>query len=1179
MKLNVRFILTTFITVLIISFSSTFVFYFLANRVLVQQQSKSLINSTTAFAFNFQSELQKTDEDFGTLIPQTKNFSSISLNSTQIDFLFTLVNDTLINAKEFKIKSSAYLNIRTSSFQKFFMENPTLILRYSQLKDGKTYYYGRTISSEVLNRLGEKINADVALLVNEAPVEISNPEQNQSSLRSLVNASRDLKFKNNFDLYSESLSDRDFLSSLYNPKFTLFPAGKVSFIVFQSFKEGLEFRDTLRIVMLLIIVAGSALTFIIVLVSTMKLRKQITLLSIAAIETSRGNLDHRVSIITQDEIGHFGEAFNKMLEELVRNKNAEKEYSEFIALINKNPTLIEIADAALAKIIKSTHLTFGALYLVQNKTLRLISSVGIGKNISNPSQDSELYLDVMNKNEMAEFVFKENYPEINAGIATIKIQYLLIYPVIFNRETIAILELASESEPKGDIKNYINSINEQLAIGLVNAKSFEQLENLVGELRILNEEYQKQNEQIIEQNEELKQLHTQLREKAEELEHQKERAIELTKVKSEFLASMSHELRTPLISILGLTELLLKDLGVEVKVKDRLKIVDRNGRKLLALINNILEFSKFDSGKIDVKKETFMLGEFIEEVYPTIHQLTSEKELLLVIDLPKNKNILLNTDKVKLEQVILNLIVNAVKFTENGFVKLKAAMNNISGINISVEDSGIGISEANQKIIFDEFKQVDGSTSRKYSGAGLGLAICKKYSEILGGKLTLKSELGQGSEFMLCLPDSVLDIIDISQHEFLTVKNTKEILEQKTQDCVLLVNDNPAARQLISDYLSSYHLKVEVVENSLAARSFIDEKKYKAIVLNPMDNAWQLSLQICQTKNNSQTPIIFTLILDDKKIGWEPDIFGFLVQPVSSNALSSHFSNARKINKQKIETVAIVGSITDSISKLKEDIQNIHDVSVVYIAKDLKEFLSLPNINKVDHVLIELNSMKESALEVCYGVSINRALRNKLITFILPDEISPELNEKLNTRFKEIALKVKLHPLDILKYLRDRLQIGEKTINNKIKLIVEPSEEIQHSVQLQKNINSLPMVLIVDDDNDALFTISEYVKNLQCDTIFAHNGMECLLTLNHVQPNIILLDIMMPKMDGFETIKRIREDERFAKLPVIALTAYAMLDNKSVVEKNGFDDLITKPINSQILSAKLSKYINVKATL
>lgn len=1173
MKLNVRFLLTTFVIVLIISISSTFVFYALANRVLMQQQSKSLINATSNFAFALQSELQKADEDFRSLVPLTNKFTSINLDSTSIDFLFTLVNDSLINSKELKVKSSSYLNIRSSSFQKFFTNNQALVLRYAQLQDGRTFYYGRILTSELLDKIREKINAEIALVVNDSPVEVSKPELNQVRLLSVVNATRALKYKNNFDLYSEELDDADFVSSIYSPRFVFFPQLRVNFIVFQAFKEGVEFRNSLQIVMLLIVLAGSAVTFIIVIVSTTKLRRQIGMLSLGAIETGKGNLEHRVPVITKDEIGHFSETFNKMLDELVRNKNAEKEYSEFIALINQNPTLKEISDAALSKIIKSTHLTFGALYIVEKETLRLISSYGISKHTVQLT-DADFYNDAIEKKETIEFHFQDNYPEIKTGIVKVKIKYLIIYPVIYNKETVAVLELASESNPDPNIEKYINTIHEQLAIGLVNAKSFEQLENLVNELRVLNNEYQKQNKQIVEQNEELKQLHGQLKEKAEELEKQRTKAIELTKVKSEFLASMSHELRTPLISILGLTDLMLKDSTILAKVKERLNIVNRNGKKLLSLINNILEFSKFESGKIDVKKETFVLADLIEEIEPNVKQLALEKNLKLIFDIPANKTILLNTDKDKLEQVILNLIVNAVKFTETGYVKLVATAN-ASDLSFEVEDSGIGISEEHQKDIFSEFKQVDGTTSRKYGGAGLGLAICKKYIELMGGTLSLKSEVGKGSTFSFNLEDVVLDLIDNTEHKFLTYENEPVRPQKKLskKPPVLIVTNSEETKKLIGDYLTSYSVQHQCVNSCDEAKVEIQQKEFSAVILNPFSDSLKLLSDIKTGELNSSIPLIFVLISEELKYGWEPNIFDFIL-PDKSTAITLLLNEIENKNKRSVNNVCIAAPADNHVAKIIDQLKNYsHAVSIKQVSNH-EELITTGLNDQPDVIFVDVESLGENSLEICYAASLSKSLKNCPIIFVLPQALSEEQAQLISAKYEEIAARIKLHPLDILKVLRDRLNLEESVSKKKIMLIEETPDEIETEEVAKKKKSSKPTILIVDDDDDALFTVGEYIKTLDCDTIFAHNGMECLLMLNHVVPDLILLDIMMPQMDGFETIKRIRGDNRFAKLPVIALTAYAMLDNKNVIEKNGFNDLVTKPINSQTLSVKITKYLS-----
>lgn len=1172
MKLNVRFLITTFVIVLIISISSTFVFYSLTNKLLQRQQSNALIDATTNFAFSLQTELQNTDEEFRRLVPKFSNFSSIEVDSLSIDFLFTLVNDTLINSKEFKIKSNSYLNSRTSSFQKFIINNPASFLRYAQLKDGKTFYYGRMISSDFLNTLREKINAEIALVVNDSPIEVSMPDENQERLRSVLNSARFLKQKNNFDIYSEELADADFVSAIYSPKFVSIPQLKVNFIIFKAFKEGNDFRNSLQIVMLLIVLAGTAITFIIVFVSTVKVRKQIAALSVAAAETSKGNLTHRVPIISKDEIGHFGETFNGMLDELVRNKKTEKEYSEFLALINQNPTLKEIADAALSKIIKSTHLTFGALYLVENKNLRLISSYGIGKH-SLQLADSDLFNDAIEKKETVEFNFQDNYPEIKTGIASVKIKYLVVYPVIYNREVVAVLELASEITPDTHIENFINTIHEQLAVGLVNAKSFEQMENLIIELQKLNDEYQKQNKQIVEQNYELKQLHKQLKDKAEELEKQRAKAIELTKVKSEFLASMSHELRTPLISILGLTELMLKETGVIQKVKDRLGIVNRNGKKLLSLINNILEFSKFESGKIEIKKETCILNELIEEIKPNVYHLSVEKNLKLIFELPERKTILINTDKDKLEQVLLNLIVNAIKFTETGFIKVRSELRNISDLYFEVKDTGIGISEEDQKIIFKEFKQADGSTSRKYNGAGLGLAISKRYIELLGGTLSLQSQEGKGSAFSFILHDSVLDVVESNEHKFLSISSENEVLSNEIvqNSNILLVTDSQSTKDLVCDYLSSYSIVCDSCKSCREAKMMIMENQYSAIIMNPYDDVYEFISYLRTTENHKTTPIILTRILELQKHGWAPNIYDYITNDSLDVGLNQIINNLLTRVSEKTINALIISNNPAQVITNKLSFASVSDKISLKVLFD-SDLFNIDIIEKTDLILIDVESINENSLDVCYKLSQSKELKNCPIVFILPGKYENTVLNKLKLEYDRIAGLVKMHPLDILKVIRDRLELGNKSEKKK-KLLIEENTELEKAKDNLRIKSLKPTILIVDDDDDALFTVGEYIKELGYDTIFAHNGMECLLTLNHVLPDLLLLDIMMPQMDGFETIKRIRSENRFAKLPVIALTAYAMLDNHNVIEKNGFDDLVTKPINFQSLSVKISKYL------
>lgn len=1177
MKLKYRLTLIAFLIVIIISVTSTFIFYSLAGRLLMQQQSKNILYSTNDFAFVLQSELSKPDEDFKLIAPFISNINKINLDSTAIDFCFTLVNDSLINQREFKLKTKSFLNIRSSSFRQFFSDNPNVVLRYAQFQNGKTVYYGCQITSHFLDRISGKIRAEVALVINDAPVETSNSDKNQINLPGIINAARELKFKNSFDLYSREFENVDFVASLFIPKFLLTPGGKINFIVFNVFKEGVEFRNTLRDVMVLIVIAGSALTFLIVIGFTIRLRRQIALLSEAAEITGKGNLDHRVEIITNDEIGMLGGTFNRMLDELLRNKKAEKEYSEFITLINQNPTMQEISDAALSKIIKTTGLTFGVLYIVEQKSLRLISSFGLSKKFIELTQNADLYSNAIEKKEKVEFKFHDNYPEIKTGIASIKIKYLTIYPIIYNKETIAVLELASESIPNEEVVTYIDNIHEQLAVGLINAKSFEQLENFVNELKTLNEEYQKQNEQIIKQNEQLKELHSQIQEKAGELEKQRSKAVELTRVKSDFLASMSHELRTPLISILGLTELLMKDNGVAVKTNDRLKIVHRNGKKLLSLINNILEFSKFESGKIEIKKESFLLSDLLDELYPNIEQLTTEKNLKFVLNIENDKNILISTDKAKLEQILLNLLVNAVKFTEHGSIQLVVSIHDENEVEFSVIDTGIGLSEENKKVIFSEFQQVDGSTSRKYGGAGLGLAICKKYVELLGGVLVLQSELGKGSKFSFALPDSVLDTFDTPAHQFLTL--TDDGGNESHIKTILIISANQDSLKLINDYLASYNYKIFATSKREDGISLAKKEKPDAIILDPFihdQNVWSIILELRNNKITADIPIVLTMIIQESKVGWEPEIFDFVSLEFPELVYEGTIRKVEMHYERQVRKIVVIDK-SDSVYRALKNISGTE--YELQLVKKIEGAVKKIREENPQLIFVDCASFYQDIFQLNMELSQNRLTKNIPLVLILPREFSEEQINTLNAKLRETTLKVKAHPLDVLKVLRDRLKMDDDITNKKINLIQEslPAENEKYPVKSgKKEDKAKPTILIVDDDNDALFTIGEFVKEMNCDTIFAHNGMECLLMLNHIEPDLIFLDIMMPQMDGFETIKQIRNEKRFASIPVIALTAYAMLDNKNIIENNGFDDLVTKPINSQLLAAKMIKFLKIK---
>lgn len=1157
MKISVKLLLITFAVVVLISGASAVIYYSLSNSILESQNSKSVINSTTDLAGSLQRLLEKMDEE-GTRFSLGQGSADRNLKGFETDFFFRLSNDSLIDFSFFLANDTVFLNRSSRSIKNFVRQNRNLIYRAGQGKGNTTHFYGKAVTERLLNRIAEEIRAEVAFVVNDNIMELSNQLKNAEYYDLLMKSYEMLRMKNNYDLYREHLEDSDFICSKYEPKLLSVSEDRIGFLVFYNNIESWEFRSTIKMVIIIIISSGIALALILILLFTTRIRKQIFFLTESAEITAKGNLGHRVPVITKDEIGKLGESFNKMLNDLEKIKYTEKEYLDFLTLLNQSPSLKEISEAVLNKIIQSTNLAFGTIYLVNGTEMKEISSHGLGEGIAQPVQSAKFYSKVIEEKKEIEFVFSENYPEIRTGLAYIKLKYLLIFPIVFNKEVVSIIEVASENAPSLDVKKYLWNIHDQLAIGIMNAKSHSQLEVYIEELKTLNEEYQKQNIQITGQNEKLLELSSQLREKAEELEEKRNQAVRLTMVKSQFLANMSHELKTPLISIIGLSDLSLKEQFADNKIKERLLVINRNGKKLLTMINNILEYSKFETGNIEVKKEVFLLNELIEEIRESINPIAREKGLLFAVRNAKGEALVLS-DKALLERILLNLLFNAIKFTEKGSIELAINYLENGGAEFAVSDTGIGISDDNLKIIFDEFKQVEEGSTKKYSGAGLGLAISRKYVEMLEGKISVKSKIGVGTKFKVVLPQFVVELVP---GEFQPEHKDSSMPEENKTRSVALVSSGDNTKRLITDYLANYNI------NLLHIRQLKELKKQTVNSLNALfvdisgaePGLWKALAGI--KKANPRLSILLMRMIENMKIGYGMFVDDFLFGQVDIETLN----RIRKgMNGKYSRNLGIIGKGRE---EEWESIIN-KDNGLAYI-----EYPGIENITgalaggKFGGLIVDLMEPEDNSIGLIYRLRKNIETRNYKIYLSIPDEITDEIAQMLYREIDEVAVKARYHPMDVLKVIRDKMGLTEEGEN--IEIDSEPSLPADEN---EKNEVYEKTIMIVDDDNDTLFTIGELVTGVGFNALYARNGIECLSILEKSRPDLILLDIMMPHMDGFETIRRIRANEKLKNIPVAALTAYAMLDNSEVISKNGFNGLITKPIDSKNLAFKIEKLL------
>lgn len=1175
MKISLRILLINFIIVVLIISSAAIVFYSIMYEVLSSQHSRHLINSANNFIYSYRTKMLETEDEFLAITPEnvSRVLNNRKLTGHKLDFVLETSGGDLAPFSRIAYSEKIYVPDKKFGIQEFIDYNPyVLILEYTSEKQIK-YYYGIILSEELLNEFAQQINSEVAVVWDGSLSDISNSSVNQKYIYILTQANKFLQGKNNFDLYTaEGNESKDILATIYNPGSGLKYKNNLYYIIFNTMGEVAELRSTLKDMFILIGLAGVILSLILTFLFTDKLRKQLTELSRATTNTSKGNFKTKINIKSNDEIGKLGKAFNLMLDELEKKEKAKNEYSEFIALINQNPTLDEISDAALKKIISTGGFIIGALYSVEDRKLHLISSYGMEKTKAKSYENFGFYDHVVENKESIEISSGDALPVISTGLLDLEIKYMVILPIVYNNAVTSVLMLGSVVKPNDEVNEYLSKIKEQLAVGLTNAKALTQLEDFIAELKKLNDEYQKQNVQIKKQHDSLSKLHSDLKEQAAELEVQKQKAEESTKVKSQFLASMSHELRTPMNSILGLTELILEKADFNGKNKERLQVVLSSGRRLMTLINDILDLSKIEAGKMDIKDEDTLVEEIIDEVANSINPLVLNKKIGFNIVRNTNTKIIINTDRGKIVQVLINLLGNAVKFTDEGSISLQISTAK-DMLKFDVKDTGIGIPQEEQKYVFEEFRQVDGSTTKKYGGTGLGLAICKKIADLLGGEISVTSKAGEGATFSFSVPLKFVDSVLPEARKKINV----EALIKNRENPILIIDNDEEVRYTIGQYLISRGYEVIFAEDGDKGIQMAIEKQPFAITLDvmlPKKDGWSVLKELKENPRTEDIPIIMLSILQEKNIGYGLGAFEYFVKPISADKILSAFSRLENLANKRIQKIVIVDDDELEFEKFKKEFGN-DELRIEYIQDSEYAFSKIAEVQP-DLVILDLMMPKIDGITLSYKLKSNIKTKHIPILISTAKDLSDEERKSLNNIVEDIAVKSKGHPLDVLKIVRDRIKMQE--INS---IPVEEAKEVGNNgnnghaeTEPMKVQENFARVMIVDDDPDTLFTLDEIVQSCGCSTYLAKNGIECLELLEEITPDLILLDIMMPEMDGFQTINNIRENKKWQDLTVFAVTAKAMSDDREIILRQGFNDFVPKPVNATSLAFKINQLIS-----
>ncbi len=738
------------------------------------------------------------------------------------------------------------------------------------------------------------------------------------------------------------------------------------------------------------------------------------------------------------------------------------------------------------------------------------------------------------------------------------------------------------------------------------------------QLQQTNEELEEKAELLSRQNMEVERKNVQIELARRALEEKAEQLALTSKYKSEFLANMSHELRTPLNSLLILSRLLSEnpDGNLSPKQVEFATTIHSAGSDLLTLINDILDLAKIESGTMTVEADDVLFADLRTSMDQIFAEIARNKGIQFTVDLDPELPKAISTDSKRLQQVLKNLLSNAFKFTEHGSVNLRIApaaegwstehaglMRADCVVAFSVSDTGIGIPLKKQLIIFEAFQQADGTTSRKYGGTGLGLTISRELARLLGGEIRLASTPGGGSTFTLYLPQQYQphsEEPDGSGAELATEApygrsggpkggargwrvadggtELELIAEREVQDdrdtiqpgdrVFLIIEDDPNFARILLDMAREKGFKGIVAlrgDSGLAlARSF----KPDAITLDidlPVVAGWAIFDRLKHDPQTRHIPIHIISVADERQRGLHMGAIAYIQKPATADALRDVFANTRGFVERAVRNLLVVEDDDTQLQSIVELIGN-GDVATTAVGSGVGALAALQNA-RFDCMVLDLGLPDMSGIEL-----IERIKREvNLVDLPIIVYTGKELTKKEETALKRLADTIIVKDATSL----DRLLDETALFLHRVEADLPPAKR-QILAQLRKTDPVLAgkRVLIVDDDVRNIFALTSVLERYQMHVLYAENGKDGIEVLQNNQDiNIILMDVMMPEMDGYQTMRAIRKTRKFKGLPMIALTAKAMKGDREKCIEAGATDYITKPVDTEQLLSLLRVWL------
>ena len=1026
---------------------------------------------------------------------------------------------------------------------------------------------------------------------------------------------------------------------------------KLLVVVTQSVNEALAAVTliTHRQTILLAVVLGVAI--LLSLYFTLKTIIPLRRLESGARRIGQGTFSHRITITSSDELGSVARSFNGMAQELemahslADDQNWLKQgVTQLDNLLRGDHSLEELCSKVMTFMARYLEEQVGLIYVHDGKgTYRYMTGYAVqpGSKFSKHFQPGQGLTGqaVLEKQILDIRDIPADYLSVNSGLGSISPLHLNIVPFVYNDEVEAVMELGGIKDFTDLKKQFLFETADTIAIIFASARSRRDLNNALvhtqqqaqelqrqqKELQAFNEEMEEQTQMLMasegklkEQQEELQAANEELEEKTEYLERNKKsieeknnaletlrkdlekKATDLTttsKYKSEFLANMSHELRTPLNSLLLLSRLLAdnKEGNLLADQVDSAQIIYNSGNDLLNLINEILDLSKIEAGKMELHMEDIELRDFGSTLERNFKHLAREKNLSLNIVVRDNVPAIIVNDRQRMDQVLKNFLSNAFKFTNSGGVTVEIYKPEMgitffrpeltcdNTIAIDVRDTGIGIPKDKQTQIFEAFQQLESGTARKYGGTGLGLSISRELAQLLGGEVHLQSEENKGSTFTLFLPRKTIQESPAEAKGF--PAKTKD--EKESTVCVSSVvpefnSDAPLENSLGDDRddINDGDKTILIVEDDISfattlltfcrekgfkcLASLTGEEALKLVALYPLNaiildihlpgiDGWTVLENLKENPATRHIPVHFMSADDPVPEAFAKGAIGYLTKPVNREDLEKALADmTTMINKEMKDLLLVEDNFNQrqAITRLIDD----GDVAITQVATGNEAIAALQK-KPYDCMILDLGLPDMSGFDLLKLMENTPDITFPPVVVYTGKELTVKEEQNLR-RYSEFI---------IIKGVRSQERLLDETslfLHRMVEKMPEEKRKIISDLHDTDQMLRDRRILIVDDDMRNVFALAKVLNDKGIHTIKAENGIKALEVLEQRKDvDLVLMDIMMPVMDGYETMEKIREQSCFSKLPIIALTAKAMQRDKDACIAAGANDYLTKPVD------------------